>query len=90
MPAVQRNSDQNDAKGSATASVTSVRINNLGVIVNGDTVSSHGKAPHDKGVTTVSSGTVRAGNKPITITGDTDSCRSHKRVGGSPNVRIGG
>lgn len=88
MPAVQRVGDANDAGARIENGFSSVRVNNAIISVNGSKVADH-PSKHT-GVTTANgAATVRAGNKPINVTGNTDSCQSHKRVGGSPNVRIG-
>ncbi len=87
MPAVQRNSDQNDAKAPIEGGVISVRVNGLKVSVDGTKVAKHGK--HE---TTTANGSksVRADNKPINVTGNKDGCGDHARMGGSPDVFIGG
>jgi len=92
MPAVQRVSDQNDAGAAIESGVASVRVNNLAISVNGSKVANHAKAKSydHKSVTTANGiASVRAGNKPVNVTGNADSCSTHKRVGGSKDVRIG-
>lgn len=92
MPAVQRKTDSNDAGAAITGGFASVRVNNLAISVNGSAVANHAKAKSydHKNITTANGvGTVRAGNTPINVTGNADSCKDHKRVGGSSDVRIG-
>lgn len=93
MPAVQRQGDANGAGGVATGGVSTVRVNNRPIIVNGNGVTPHpccGKkrcAKHCSAKTASGSGNVRAGNRPVVRTGDSDTC-GHSRAGGSPNVRV--
>ena len=92
MPAVQRVGDANDAGAAITSGFSSVRVNNKAISVNGSKVANHAKTKQydHKSITTANgAGSVRAGNKPVNVTGNADSCKDHKRVGGSDNVRIG-
>lgn len=94
MPAVQRVGDANDAGGTASGGVGSVRVNNLAVIVNGNPVQAHAPwdrrshPPHAAATTGNGNGSVKAGGIPIVTTGCADSC-GHSRTGGSGDVRVG-
>lgn len=94
MPNVQRVGDANDAGGTASGGVPSVRANGRPVIVNGNSVSPHppcgkkNQQPHCSAKTTGGSVSVRAGGIPVVYTGDKDTCATHSRVGGSSNVRV--
>lgn len=94
MPAVQRVGDANDAGGAASGGVGSVRVNNLAVIVDGNTVESHAPwdkrshPPHEAATTAGGNGTVKAGGIPIVTTGCADTC-GHSRTGGSGDTRVG-
>lgn len=93
MPAVQRKGDANDVGAKITGGVDSVRVNNLPISVDGSAVADHykRKAYDHKSVKTANGfASVRVNNKPVNIKGNADSCRDHKRVGGSDNVRVGG
>lgn len=92
MPAVQRKGDANDVGAKITGGVDSVRVNNLPISVDGSKVADHSKSKSydHKAVTTANGvGTVRAGNKPVNTKGNADSCKDHKRVGGSSDVNAG-
>ena len=88
MPAVQRVGDANGAGGVAKGGVASVRVNGQPIIVNGNSVTGHGKGPHSSPVTAGGNGTVKAGGTPVVTTGCADSC-GHARAGGSGDVRVG-
>lgn len=88
MPAVQIVGDADSAGGVAQGGVASVRVNGQPVIVDGNSVTGHGKGPHSAPVTAGGNSTVKAGGVPIVTTGCTDSC-GHVRAGGSSDVRIG-
>ena len=98
MPAVQRNSDKNAGDGVASGGVASVRVNNLAIMIPAQAVSAHppygnkgAKTVHNDGSQKTAGGvaSVRAGNKPVVVTTNADTC-GHARVGGSPNVFVGG
>jgi uncharacterized Zn-binding protein involved in type VI secretion len=97
MPAVQRNGDSNAGGGVAQGGVASVKINGLAVMVPSQPVTPHppyprrGRNAHNNGSQKTSGGvgSVRADGQPIVVTGDSDTC-GHPRVGGSPDVRVGG
>jgi hypothetical protein len=102
MPAVQRNGDKNAGDGVATGGVASVRVNNQPIMIPAQPVSAHPpygrslfgrrrKTVHNDGSQKTAGGvaSVRAGNKPVVVTTDADTC-GHARVGGSPNVFVGG
>ena len=88
MPAVQRVGDADGGGGVAQGGVASVRVNGRPVIVNGNSVTGHGKGPHGGPVTAGGNGTVRAGGIPVVTTGCADTC-GHARAGGSGDVRVG-
>lgn len=96
MPAVQRKGDKNDGDGAVTSGISSVRVNNIDVVVNGMPVSAHppyprrGRNEHNNGSQKTANGigSVKVENTPIVVTGNADTC-GHKRVGGSPDVRAG-
>jgi len=88
MPAVQRQGDADSAGGVALSGVASVRVNNQPIVVNGISVSGHGKGPHRGPVTAGGNDTVKAGGIPVVTTGCADSC-GHPRSGGSSDVRAG-
>ena len=46
MPAVQRQGDTDSGGGVALSGVVSVRVNNIPVVVDGISVSGHGRGPH--------------------------------------------
>jgi uncharacterized Zn-binding protein involved in type VI secretion len=93
MPAVQTDGDANDAGGTVSGGVASVRVNGKPVTVNGNPVSAHAPwdrkwhPPHAAASTAGGSGTVRAGGTGIITTGCADTC-GHARAGGSDNVRV--
>lgn len=94
MPPVQRKGDPNDAGGTATGGVGSVRVNGQPVVVVGTGVSSHapwGKPhpPHESPTTTGGVSSVKAGGIPVNVDGDADTC-GHTRTSGSGDVRAGG
>ena len=93
MPAVQRQGDPNDAGGTASGGVGSVRVNGKPVVVDGTAVSSHAPwgrphPPHNAASTTGGIGSVKAGGIPINVDGNADSC-GHTRTSGSSDVRAG-
>lgn len=93
---VQRLTDVN-AGGGAITSIpqNTVFVNGLPVSINGSLGTSHPPCPvkkiHCQGiwVTMGGSSTVSIANTPVNRMGDVDTC-GHPRVGGSPNVFIGG
>jgi len=97
MPAAQRDGDLNAGGGAAQGGVPSVRVNNIAVMIPEQSVTAHppypkkGRNGHNNGSQKTAGGvsSVRAGNKPIVVTGDADTC-GHARVGGSPDVKVGG
>jgi uncharacterized Zn-binding protein involved in type VI secretion len=98
MPAAQRRGDENAGTGKATGGVDSVRVNNLPIMIPAQAVTPHppyglegAKTVHNNGTQATAGGvaSVRAGGKPVVVTGNTDTC-GHSRVGGSPNVFVGG
>lgn len=93
MPAIQTDGDANSAGGTVSGGISSVRINNKPVTVNGNPVSPHAPwglphPPHAVAITIGGNGTVKAGGIPIITAGCPDTC-GHTRVGGSTNVRAG-
>jgi len=90
MPAVQRVGDSDSAGGTITSGVSSVRVNNQAVSVDGSPVSPHTpyRSPHTSPVTAGGVASVKAGGRPINVTGNADTC-GHARTGGSENVNIG-
>lgn len=94
MPPVQRQGDPNNAGGTNTSGVGSVRVNNMPIVVDGTVVSGHAPwgrphPPHAAATTTGGVGSVRAGGIPVNVDGNSDTC-GHSRTAGSPNVRAGG
>ena len=94
MPPVQREGDPNNAGGTATVGVASVRVNNRPICVDGTMVNGHAPwgrphPPHAAASTTGGVGSVRAGNIPVNVDGNPDTC-GHSRTSGSENVRAGG
>lgn len=91
----QRVGDSNSGGGKIVKGVNSVRVNGKPISVLGNPVACHnpcgqpGGSPHCNAKTKNTQKTVRAGGKPVIKTGDTDTC-GHGRVGGSPNVFVGG
>ena len=88
MPAVQRQGDTDSGGGVALSGVVSVRVNNIPVVVDGISVSGHGRGPHAGPVSAGGNGTVKAGGIPVVTTGCADTC-GHTRTGGSVDVRAG-
>ena len=90
MASVQRVGDQDSAGGKIVQGENSVRVNGQPVAVGDKMVTPHPKGqPHAKAKTKAGqNNTVRANGQYIVVAGDTDTC-GHKRVGGSPNVKIG-
>jgi hypothetical protein len=98
MPAAQRRGDLNAGEGAAQGGVGSVRVNNLPIMIPNQPVTAHppygkkgAKTVHNDGSQKTAGGvaSVRAGNKPVVVTTNKDTC-GHARVGGSPNVFVGG
>lgn len=94
MPAVQRQGDANSAGGVTTGGVGTVRINGSPVVVNGTGVSPHAPwgiphPPHAAAKTSNGISSVKVNGIPVNVAGNADTC-GHPRVGGSPDVRIGG
>ena len=98
MPAVQRKGDRNAGNGVASGGVASVRVNNEPIMIPAQAVSAHppygrrGRSTsHNDGSQKTAGGvaSVRAGGKSVVVTGNADTC-GHARVGGSPNVFVGG
>jgi len=89
MSAVQRVGDSDSGGGSILQGVNSVRVNGIPISVNGNPVSGHGLGEHGGPKTRNTQSSVRAANIPVIKTGDADTC-GDSRVGGSPNVRVGG
>lgn len=94
MPAVQTDGDANDAGGTVSGGVASVRVNNKPITVDGNPVAAHAPwprkqhPPHAAATTKGGNGTVKAGGIPVITTGCADTC-GHARVGGSADVRVG-
>lgn len=95
MASVHRQGDPNTAGGIAISGVSSVRINNRPVVVNGTPVSPHPccgqkRCPpiHCYAVTANGITSVKAAGIPINVTGNSDTC-GHPRAAGSNNVSIG-
>jgi uncharacterized Zn-binding protein involved in type VI secretion len=98
MPAVQRKGDENAGTGAATGGVASVRVNNLPIMIPAQAVTAHppygrkgSLTVHNNGSQKTAGGvaSVRAGGRPVVVTGNKDTC-GHARVGGSPDVFVGG
>lgn len=98
MPAAQRRGDLNAGDGAAQGGVDSVRVNNLPIMIPAQPVTAHppygkkgAKTVHNDGSQKTAGGvaSVRAGNKPVVVTTNADTC-GHARVGGSPDVFVGG
>jgi len=98
MPAAQRRGDLNAGDGAAQGGVDSVRVNNLPIMIPAQPVTAHppygrkgAKTVHNDGSQKTAGGvtSVRAGGKPVVVTTNADTC-GHARVGGSPNVFVGG
>lgn len=94
MPPVQRQGDPNNAGGTNTSGVGSVRVNNKPIVVDGTVVSGHAPwgrphPPHAAATTTGGVGSVRAGGIPVNVDGNADTC-GHTRTAGSGDVRAGG
>jgi uncharacterized Zn-binding protein involved in type VI secretion len=95
MPAVQRVGDLNSGGGVALGpGHTNVLINGRPAAIPFTKFTPHPpcspKQPqHCSGVIAVSgtSTTVKANGKPLVLTGARDSCGTHTRRGGSPNVK---
>ena len=86
MPSVCRKDDT--AGGDLIASQTTVKANGKLIIVNGDSVKSHGLSPHDSA--TISAGSdmkVKIGGIKVCNSGDFASC-GHSASSGS-NVKVG-
>jgi hypothetical protein len=96
MPAVHRQGDAN-AGGGVVQQVpqTFVRVTGRLVVVVGSRGSAHPPCPdtpaHCAGVwaTAGGSGSVRIGGRAVIRAQDLDTC-GHPRVGGAPDVRVGG
>lgn len=73
MPGVSRETIDS-AGGPLIATVTTVKVNNQSIIVQGDPVTSHGSSPHNAAVMVGASGTVKAGGKFVCRQGDAASC----------------
>lgn len=96
MPAVQRQGDADSAGGVILKGIGSVTVNGRPIAAGRLKVSPHpccgrkGCPPSHCSPTTVpGSSSVRIAGQLVVLTGHKDSC-SHARVGGSPNVFIGG
>ncbi len=88
MPAVQRVGDSDSGGGTITSGVSSVRVNNRAVSVDGSGVSPHSSRPVHVPVTAGGVASVTADGRPINVAGNADTC-GHARTGGSENVKIG-
>ena len=94
--AVQRVGDQNSAGGLVINGDSTVLINGRPVAIQGSLVTPHpccgkrGCPPvHCSARTTSNTPTVLVNGKPIITLGALDTC-NHTRVGGSPDVVVGG
>ena len=86
MPSVCRKDDT--AGGALSASQTKVKANGKLIIVDGDSVASHGLSPHDSATISAGSGMkVKIGGVKVCNSGDLASC-GHSASSDS-NVKIG-
>ena len=96
MPAVQRVGDQNSAGGVILNGDNTVLVNGRAIAIQGASVSAHpccgrkGCPPiHCNAQTRSNTGTILVNGVPLILANDLDTC-GHPRVGGSPDVGIGG
>ncbi|PCJ68195.1 MAG: hypothetical protein COA62_15640 [Rhodobiaceae bacterium] len=90
MTAIQRIGDSNSGGGAIVFTAQGkVYANGKLVSIDGSPVSAHGKNVHAGPVTANGSNKVFVNGVPVNASGDADTC-GHNRVGGSPNVNVGG
>ena len=85
MPGVTRDNDT--AGGDIIPSQSTVKANGYAVIVNGDSVASHGVAPHNSATMVAGSKNVFIGGVAVVNAGDSATC-GHAATGSS-NVNVG-
>ena len=85
MPGVTRDNDT--AGGDIIPSQSTVKANGYAVIVNGDSVASHGDAPHNSATMVAGSKNVFIGGVAVVNAGDSATC-GHASTGSS-NVNVG-
>jgi uncharacterized Zn-binding protein involved in type VI secretion len=86
MPGISRDNDK--AGGDLVPSQTTVFANNQAVIVNGDTVASHGLPPHRQQTIIAANNNVFVANKLVVNAGDKASSCGEQATG-SADVIVG-
>lgn len=84
MPAVQRQGDKNNKGEPITQGEPSVKVNGMPIAPTNAPVAGKG-SPRTKNTQS----TVKVNGKPVVMTNDKDT-NNAVRIGGSPNVKIGG
>jgi uncharacterized Zn-binding protein involved in type VI secretion len=86
MPGISRDNDK--AGGDLVPSQTTVFANNQAVIIDGDTVASHGRSPHGRQTIIAANNNVFVANKLVVNAGDKASSCGEQATG-SADVIVG-